>query len=247
MNYSIFDNEDFFKGYQKIRENENSYNALIEQPAMHRLLPDVRGKRVLDLGCGFGGNCMEFAKAGAKMVVGVDLSEKMLETARSENKDEAITYLHMDMADIDTFSQKFDLIYSSLAFHYVERFEPFVQKMASVLEGGGVLLFSQEHPIVTATVDGKGRWILDEEDRKKSYAFSDYGLGGRRVSHWMVDGVVRYHRTVGEIVTTLAGGGFHIDALAEPVPEDWAVRKCPSIACERLKPTYLIIRAVRYS
>ena len=245
LHKSIFDDDTFFDGYWKIRENENSYNALIEQPAMHRLLPDVRQKRVLDLGCGYGINCMELLKAGAASITGIDLSEKMLETAKQENAGEKISYLCMDMEKIDSLTEKFDFIYSSLAFHYVEQFEPFVKKLAAALNPGGILLFSQEHPIVTATVDGKGHWILDEEGRKHSYAFSDYGRSGRRVIHWMVDGVVKYHRTVGEIVTALCTNGFRIEVLDEPVPEDWAIQQCPSIACERLKPSFLIIRAVR--
>ena len=78
---NIFDNEIFFDGYKKIRENEVNANNLFEIPALFSLMPDLKGKRVLDLGCGFGEHCKRFVDYGAEAVVGIDISEKMLEEA----------------------------------------------------------------------------------------------------------------------------------------------------------------------
>lgn len=49
---NIFDNEAFFNGYKALRDSDCNANDLIEQPAMRKLLPDLNGKTVLDLGCG---------------------------------------------------------------------------------------------------------------------------------------------------------------------------------------------------
>ena len=54
---NIYDNEIFFEGYKKLRENTASANVLFEIPALLSLLPDLEGKRVLDLGCGYGEHC----------------------------------------------------------------------------------------------------------------------------------------------------------------------------------------------
>ena len=81
---NIYDNETFFEGYKKIRENEANANNVFEIPALFSLLPNLKGKSVLDLGCGFGEHCKGFIKKGAAKVVGVDISEKMLEVAREE-------------------------------------------------------------------------------------------------------------------------------------------------------------------
>ena len=50
---NIYDNETFFEGYKKIRDNEINANNLFEIPALFSMIPELNGKKVLDLGCGF--------------------------------------------------------------------------------------------------------------------------------------------------------------------------------------------------
>ena len=65
---NIYDNEVFFEGYKKIRDNKINANNLFEIPALFSMLPDIKNKRVLDLGCGFGEHCKRFIDCGAKKV-----------------------------------------------------------------------------------------------------------------------------------------------------------------------------------
>ena len=97
---NIFDDPTFFENYRALRETEVNYNDQLEQPAMRRLLPDLGGKTVLDLGCGFGHNCLEFVRRGASRVIGLDLSRRMLDQAEAACGDPAITYLCRDMTDL---------------------------------------------------------------------------------------------------------------------------------------------------
>lgn len=85
LEQNIFDNQNFFDGYRELRSNDNCLNDLLEQPAMKKLLPDLQGKTVLDIGCGYGHNCLDFIKRGAKKVIGIDISEKMLDVAKKES------------------------------------------------------------------------------------------------------------------------------------------------------------------
>ena len=62
---SIYDNPVFFEGYRQIRAQKNNYNDLLEQPVMRALLPDLSGKTVLDLGCGYGRSCADAVARGA--------------------------------------------------------------------------------------------------------------------------------------------------------------------------------------
>lgn len=240
---NIFDNEIFFEGYKALRDNEINYNDLLEQPAMAKLLPDLNGKSVLDLGCGYGHNCIDFVNRGAEKVVGIDISEKMLSVAREESSHSKIEYRNMSMTDISKLSDKFDFIYSSLAFHYVKDFDIFAKDMFSILNDDGQLLFSQEHPIITATVDGNGHFNKDENGNRVSYTFSNYNDPGERRIHWYVDGVVKYHRTFSGVINALVKAGFEIEEICEPVPEDWAIEKLPTIVKEYIKPNFLIVKA----
>ena len=241
---NVFDNEEFFNNYIELRNKEINLNQLLEQPAMVKLLPNLENKSVLDLGCGYGHNCLDFVNRGAKSVYGVDISEKMLDIARKEASNEKIQYLNMSMTDICSLNKKFDMIYSSLAFHYIEDFEAFAKIIYSCLNEGGILLFSQEHPIVTAT-KGKGHFNY-ENGKRVSYTLSNYNEMGKRHIKWFIDDVIKYHRTFGFIITSLAKAGFIIDTVCEPLPENWAIEKYPEIVKEYIKPNFLIIKAKKY-
>lgn len=240
---NIFDNSTFFDGYKKLRESDTNSNDLLEQPAMRKLIPDLNGKSVIDLGCGYGHNCNDFVKRGADCVTGIDISDKMLDIAKTENADTKITYIKMSMDKIGSLNRKFDFIYSSLAFHYIEDFDAFAKSLYQSLNDGGILLFSQEHPIITSTIDGKGHFNKDKHGNKISYTFSDYHKPGKRTVTWYVDGVIKYHRTFSDVVNALANAGFIIEQIVEPLPEEWAIQKLPALAKEYIKPNFLIIRA----
>ena len=112
MKQNIYDNETFFIGYSKIRENENNANNLFEKPALFSLLPDLKNKTVLDLGCGYGENCVSFVEKGAKRVVGIDFSKKMLAVAKEKNSRRSITYMNMPMENIGELNERFDIVVS---------------------------------------------------------------------------------------------------------------------------------------
>lgn len=92
------------------------------------VLPDFSGKRVLDLGCGYGWHCRYAAEHGAKSVLGIDTSAKMLAEAAAKTTDQRITYRRMDMQAIDQLPDQFDIILSSLAIHYIEDYAQLVKK-----------------------------------------------------------------------------------------------------------------------
>ena len=236
---NIYDNVTFFEGYRALRERDDNHNVLIEQPAMAKLIPELVGRRVLDLGCGCGANCLDFIQRGADRVLGIDLSEKMLEVARSEAADPRIEYRRMDMSDIWEIDEQFDLVYSSLAFHYIEDISALFQHIYKRLAPGGVLLFSQEHPLNTT----EGYFNRDETGNRCSYTLFDYNVSGKRVTTWFVDGVEKYHRPMGEIITALARAGFVIEEVVEPVAENWALAKRPELVKEKIKPCFMIVLA----
>ena len=242
MKQNIYDNEAFFKGYSGIRDNVNNANNLFEKPALFSLLPDLADKTVLDLGCGFGENCMRYVDKGAKRVVGVDISKKMLAVAEAENAHENIEYINTPMEDIGEIRERFDVVVSSLAIQYVEDFRGLIANIYRLLNDGGVLAFSQEHPINTCFSTGS-RWTYDEKGNKLFANLANYSVDGVRESTWFVDGVKKYHRTLSSIINTLIGEGFRIEKVIEPVPTLEMLKEHPEYDDLLIKPDFLVVRA----
>ncbi len=238
---NIYDNETFFEGYKKIRENEVNANNLFEIPALFSMMPDLKDKAVLDLGCGFGEHCKRFVESGAKKVVGIDISEKMLEIAKIENANPKITYINMPMEDISKLNEKFDVVVSSLAFHYVEDFSGVVKNIYDMLNEKGIFLFSQENPLCTC-FSGGNRWTKDENGNKLYINLSNYGVEGERKSTWFVDNVKKYHRTFSSIINTLIETGFTVEKMVEPLPTAELLEKYPDYKDLFHKPDFLLIR-----
>ena len=238
---NIYDNEIFFAGYKRIRENPGNANILFEIPALFSLLPDLKGKKILDLGCGYGDHCAEFVKMGAKQVVGIDISRKMLEVAEKENAYPNIIYRNLPMERIRELDEKFDLVVSSLAVHYVEDFRGLAENVHSLLKEGGLFVFSQENPINTCFSGGE-RWTKDAQGNKIHANLANYSVDGERCSRWFVDGVKKYHRTFSSVVNALVDAGFAIEKLMEPVPTEALMEQFPDHADLLHKPDFLVVR-----
>lgn len=244
LNQNIFDNDVFFEKYRELRSVEDNYNDLIEQPAIKQLLPELEGKAILDLGCGYGHNCIDFIMKGASRVVGIDISSKMLEIAKRENSNELIEYVLLDMSQIGSLAQKFDLVFSSLAFHYVRDFQRLLQDINTLLNDNGILLFSQEHPYTTAPVGG-ACWTRDELGNKIHYNLSDYMRSGKRNVRWFIDNIEKYHRPISEIINSMISQGFIINNVVEPVPNEYALERRPDFKDEFDKTTCIIIKGTK--
>lgn len=157
---SVYDKDNFFELYQKLRSNPISLNEIVEKPTMLSLLPDLKGKKLLDLGCGTGGHLQLYLERGAAKVIGTDLSEKMLEQAEKDLQkcgqfSGRFSLYHLPMEKLVELSESdFDVITSSFAFHYIEDFPALLSTIHDKLSSNGTLIFSQEHPITTCTKKG---------------------------------------------------------------------------------------------
>jgi 2-polyprenyl-3-methyl-5-hydroxy-6-metoxy-1,4-benzoquinol methylase len=239
---NIFDNETFFQGYKKLRENPNNANILEEKPAIFSLLPALTGKKILDLGCGYGENCKTFSQMGADSVIGIDVSSKMLRIAGDENSGGNIRYINMCIEDIKRLDEKFDIVISSLAVHYIRNFTKLAADVYSLLKDNGIFIFSQEHPLTTAPINGAS-WSKDDNGEVTHYNLTDYTRSGERNATWIVDGIIKYHRTFSNIVNSLTDAGFAVEKMLEPVPTKETIEKDPSYAKDLHKPNFLVIKS----
>lgn len=246
MKQNIYDNNNFFNQYEELRKENKNKNAndLIEIPNFRKLVPDVKNKSILDLGCGYGENDKYYKEQGAKYVLGTDISYKMLELAEINNKKDGVEFKKIAMEDISSINQKFDIIISSLAFHYIKDFDKLIEDCYNLLNDNGYLVFSQEHPITTCikyTEHVKeGHTIIDD---KYFGLFSDYNRPGKRTKEWFGEEVIKYHRNFEEIINTLINKGFIIDKILEPIPSKEAIKNNPKYINQYDRPFFLFVRA----
>lgn len=245
MKQNIYDNNNFFNQYEELRKENKNKNAndLIEIPNFRKLVPDVKNKSILDLGCGYGENDKYYKEQGAKYVLGTDISSKMLELAEINNKKDGIEFKKIAMEDISSINQKFDIIISSLAFHYIKDFDKLIEDCYNLLNDNGYLVFSQEHPITTCIEYTehvkKGHTIIDD---KYFGLFSDYNRPGKRIKEWFGEEVIKYHRNFEEIINTLINKGFMIDKILEPIPSKEAIKNNPKYINQYDRPFFLFVR-----
>jgi len=241
MAQNIYDNPEFFAGYSRLPRQVQGLDGAPEWPAIRALLPDVAGRRVADLGCGFGWSARWFREAGAASVLGVDLSRNMIARARADTADPGIEYRIADLETLALPEAAFDLVYSALTFHYVRDFARLVRMVRAALVPGGGLVFTIEHPIFMAAAHPK--WLLDEDGRK-TWPVNGYSVEGERRTDWFARGVVKHHRTLASTVNALIGAGFALDRIEEFSPTPGQVAAMPELAEEMERPMMLLVSAV---
>ncbi|MFX1506775.1 MAG: class I SAM-dependent methyltransferase [Promethearchaeota archaeon] len=230
-----------------------------------KLLGDVKGKKILEIGCGGGQNSIVLSKWGAE-VIGLDISEVQLEHANSLAKEEGVSvkFLQGRMEDLSRFENGiFDIVTSSHAIGYADDLRAVYKETARVLKPGGFLVFCFEHPI----------WLtvgpaLEDQDFNKVQNYFDKN---RDVWDWpCFDGTTATFNqgnwSINEIVNECVNAELQIERIAEPQGYDLAnmdekaIRKIPYISAVedtyeeyinkfvpviRIIPFSLIIKAIK--
>jgi len=183
-----------------------------------RLLGDVNGKRVLDLGCGAGQASIALARQGAHAIA-LDASAAQLARARrlAEAEEVRVEWHRGDLADLAFLrADSIDLVFSSHAIAEVEDLDRVLRQVHRVLRLGAAFVFSYEHPVALSTgrdEAGEGTLPLGLLEVRRSY-FERAPMTVDR------DGetITLYPRTIGDVFAAAGRAGFRIDVLLEPEP-----------------------------
>ena len=189
-------------------ENEvNLHNAYYERPATLALAGDVAGRRILDAGCGSGPLSAALRDRGA-IVTGFDKSAGMLKLARKRLGKDA----NLQVADLGRPlpypDGAFDDVIASLVLHYFEDWTEPLAELRRVLQPGGRLIASVNHPIVGHPVvrPGADYWTTYEWSEKITTA------SGRSYT------LANWHRPLPAMIEAFIAAGFRITAISEPPP-----------------------------
>ncbi|PIH56263.1 bifunctional 2-polyprenyl-6-hydroxyphenol methylase/3-demethylubiquinol 3-O-methyltransferase UbiG [Paenibacillus sp. LK1] len=243
MKQNKYDEAEFFGNYSQMARSTQGLDAAGEWHELQTMLPELKGKNVLDLGCGFGWHCRYAREQQASSVVGVDLSENMLQRAREMTDDPHIEYQRMAIEDIDFAPGQFDVVISSLALHYIERLDQVYAKINACLVQGGTFVLSAEHPIFTARAEQD--WHYGPQGEILHWPVDHYQEEGQRVANFLNQDVVKYHRTMATHLNELIQAGFVVQQVAESKPSPEMMEQVPGMRDENRRPMFLMIAAVK--
>jgi SAM-dependent methyltransferase len=212
-----------------------AHNAYYERPATLSLLPDVKGKRVLDAGCGPGAYAEWLVNKGAQ-VVAFDANEKMVKLARERLGDKAKIF-HANLEHPLDFLKDdwFELVVSPLVMDYVKDWESVFAEFYRVLRAGGNLVFSMEHPYAKFFDhrESSSYFELDLVD----YVWTGFGMPVQ---------VPSYRRPLSEVINPLVRAGFTLEQILEPKPTEEFRQKEPEDYEKLIRnPGFMCVRAIK--
>lgn len=240
MKENKYDNEIFFRKYSQILRSQKGLQGAGEWSELQKILPDFSDKAVLDLGCGYGWHCKYAADHNARSVLGTDISVKMIQTARKINSAPQIEYRCIAMEDLHFPEHTFDVILSSLAFHYIKDFEPLAADISRWIRPGGSFVFSVEHPVFTSS--GTQDWYRDQDGNILHFPVDNYYYEGAREAVFLGEKVIKYHRTLTTYLNTLLQNGFELRHVIEPQPPE-EMMDIDGMKDEMRRPMMLLVAA----
>lgn len=239
---NIYDDKNFFDQYAKMSRSRQGLSGAGEWHQFKALFPDLSGKSVLDLGCGYGWHCKYAVECGAKQVLGIDLSEKMIQEANEKNADPKITYRVCGLDEYDYPTDSYDCVISNLVLHYIADIDSILRKIYSTLKSDGVFLLNIEHPVFTAGVNQD--WIYDSDGKPQYWPVDDYFYPGERVTRFLGKTVIKQHHTLTQILMGLIRAGFRLEVVEEAMPSADSM-KIPGMSDEMRRPMMLLIKTLK--
>ncbi|MCS5709903.1 methyltransferase domain-containing protein [Candidatus Berkiella aquae] len=204
----------FGKAYHESRTGKGRlFNEYLEVPATLALLnEDLAGKTLLDAGCGSGIYATRLAQRGAR-VIGIDISETMINIAKNEKPAELdITYHLGNLYETHLSENSIDYIICNYVLENIHNLSAVFNEYYRILKPQGECLFSISHPLrahaIKESKNNIDTWIL-ENYYDKGERISDLGEGLK---------VKKYKRTISDYLNAGMTSGFLINHFAEPQP-----------------------------
>ncbi len=238
-----------------VRSGKNYYAEYLNGPALKRMVGSVKGKQVLDIGCGEGYFSRFFAKAGAE-VVGIDLSEALIKAAEEEEERNplGVKYFAADAANLNMLdSEIFDIAYSHMAMGDIPDYEGTITEVSRVLKTRARFVIVMAHPCFSSSMHGKWETRLREDGSKEylHYCIRNYLRRHSYAWEWKHDRLSSsfvtegFHRTLSDYINVLIKHGLIVTRLDEPKPLGKGVRIHPPMKKHYRVPQSLVIEATK--
>ena len=237
--------------YEDFTEGEDSYSYKIEWPCIKKMLPDLSGKSILDIGCGTGRFTFLLEKENAESVTGLDLSSEMLLIAKKkgEKLGSKAVFTKGDMLKLtDSVHDKYDFIFSSTSTHFINDLNSLFRQMADVMRLSGQAVISVINPVYSAQYPIKhgeefptdDEWVvryLDKSERSYIQPWIEYN---DYIENYLS---MSYHHTFSDYINAAIKAGFSIEEVEEPYPpEEWKENEKGRYDNFIETPTYMILK-----
>ena len=237
---NIYDDAHFFQCYAMLGRSQQGLSGAGEWHQFKALFPDLSGKSVLDIGCGYGWHSKYAVQCGAARVLGIDLSEKMIREAKERNSAPQITYRVCGLEAYDYPADTYDCVISNLVLHYVADIETVFKTVYGTLKAEGVFLLNIEHPVFTSGVWQD--WVYGSDGKPKYWPVDDYFHPGERIVHFLGHTIAKQHHTLTQVLMGIINAGFRLEDVEEAMPSS-DMMDLPGMQDEMRRPMMLLIKA----
>ncbi len=136
---NVFKSDEGYDMYAEFYDQKSAYLNSFEEHVLLKMTKDLKGKRVLDMGCGTGRLISMLQKSGAE-VVGLDTSEKMLKIARKKFPN--VEFVRGDAKATPFENDSFDAVVAAFLIVHIPNPEFFFEEVYRVLKPGGVFILT---------------------------------------------------------------------------------------------------------
>ena len=230
------------------------YRDCVNTPAFVTMLPDVRGLRGLDIGCGEGANTRKLARLGARMQA-IDVAPTFIRHAKATEVAAplGVQYVVADGMKLPFANDTFDFATAFMSLMEMADHGAALKEAARVLHPGGFFQFSIIHPCFAPP---HRRVVRDAYGRAQSIEVARYfEPTNGHVNEWIFTDLPAkerkrvepmrtpmFHRTLSSWVDVICAAGLMIEKLGEPVATEAQAAAEPAVADTRIAPLFLHVR-----
>jgi ubiquinone/menaquinone biosynthesis C-methylase UbiE len=170
--------------WSEVYDSDGNPLVALEEPEVIRMMGEVRGLTIADVGTGTGRHALRFAGAGAR-VVGVDFSVAMMERARAKPNADRLAFICADCLHLPLPGSSFDRVISGLVAEHVPALEPYFAELSRICRRGGFLIVTTLHPAMN--LEGVRARFNDPVTGTRvypagrEYRISDFVMAAKRV------------------------------------------------------------------
>jgi len=174
------------EGYDRwaeVYDTDGNPLVALEEPEASRMIGDVRGLAVADVGTGTGRHALRMSREGAR-VVAIDFSLGMMARARSKPGAERIAFVCADCSALPLPDSAFDRVISGLVVEHIATLDPYFRELARICRPDGFIVVTNLHPAMN--LQGTRARFTDPATGAKVYPaghdhlFSDFVMAARR-------------------------------------------------------------------